>query len=86
MEVVDGASLRGGNLEVPKPVQIWLMLGMQNTVISPLKIQLLQLTDPRLPRRRKHELIDILMIALTALLCGAENFTHKAQFGKAKEA
>ncbi|MCL4788654.1 MAG: ISAs1 family transposase [Verrucomicrobia bacterium] len=59
---------------------------MQNTVISPLKAQLLQLTDPRLPRRRKHELIDVLMIAVTALLCGAENFTHMAQFGKAKEA
>ena len=25
------------------------------------------------------------MIAVTALLCGAENFTHMAQFGKAKE-
>ncbi len=59
---------------------------MQNTVISPLKAQLLQLTDPRLERRRKHELIDVLMIAVTALLCGAENFTHMAQFGKAKEA
>ena len=59
---------------------------MQNTVISPLKAQLLQLPDPRLKRRRKHELIDVLMIAVTALLCGAENFTHMAQFGKAKEA
>jgi predicted transposase YbfD/YdcC len=58
---------------------------MQNTVISPLKNQLLQLTDPRLSRRRKHELIDVLMIAVTALLCGAENFTHMAQFGQAKE-
>jgi len=65
---------------------MWLILRMQNTVISPLKAQLLQLTDPRLPRRRKHELIDVLMIAVTALLCGAENFTHMAQFGKAKEA
>lgn len=59
---------------------------MQNTPISPLKDQLLQLSDPRLQRRRKHELIDVLMIAVTALLCGAENFTHMAQFGKAKEA
>lgn len=59
---------------------------MQNTALSPLKDQLLQLTDPRLPRRRKHELIDVLMIAVTALLCGAENFSHMAQFGKAKEA
>lgn len=61
------------------------MLGTQNASISPLKSQLLQLTDPRLKRKRKHELIDVLMIAVTALLCGAENFTHMAQFGKAKE-
>jgi len=59
---------------------------MQNTAINPLKNQLLQLTDPRRPRRRKHELIDVLMIAVAALPCGAENFTHMAQFGKAKEA
>ena len=58
---------------------------MQNASTSPLKAQLLQLTDPRRKCRRKHELIDVLMIAVTALLCGAENFTHMAQFGKAKE-
>ncbi|MCO5051316.1 MAG: ISAs1 family transposase [Verrucomicrobiae bacterium] len=51
-----------------------------------MKNQLLQLTDPRLQRKRKHELIDVLMIAVAARLCGAENFTHMAQFGKAKEA
>lgn len=78
-------NLRGCDLEVPKRVEIWLILGMQNASISPLKNQLLQLTDPRLKRKRKHELIDVLMIAVTALLCGAENFTHMAQFGKAKE-
>ena len=77
--------MRGCDLEVPKRVEIWLILGMQNASISPLKNQLLQLTDPRLKRKRKHELIDVLMIAVTALLCGAENFTHMAQFGKAKE-
>ena len=59
---------------------------MQNTAINPLKDHLLHLTDPRLKRRRKHELIDVLMIAVTALLCGAENFTHMAHFRKAKEA
>ena len=77
--------MRGCDLEVPKRVEIWLILGMQNVSISPLKDSLLQLTDPRLKRKRKHELIDVLMIAVTALLCGAENFTLMAQFGKAKE-
>ncbi len=48
-----------------------------------LQEHLLQLPDPQ---RRRHELIDVLMIAITARLCGAENFVHMAQFGKAKEA
>jgi len=59
---------------------------MQNSSIPSLKDHLLQLTDPRLKRRRRHELIDVLMIAVTALLCGAENFMQMAQFGRAKEA
>lgn len=52
---------------------------MQNTAINPLKSQRLQLTAPRLKRKRKHELIEVLIIAGIALLCRAENFTHMAQ-------
>jgi predicted transposase YbfD/YdcC len=58
---------------------------MQKPSIPSLKVHLLQLTDPRLKRRRRHELIDVLMIAVTALLCGAENSMQMAQFGRAKE-
>ena len=57
-----------------------MILGMQNASLRPLKAQLLQLTDPRLKRRRKQELIDVLLIAVTVLLCGAEHFTPRAQF------
>jgi len=65
---------------------MWLILRMQNTAATTLKHHLLQLPDPRLQRRRRHELMDVLMLAVTAMLCGAENFVHMAQFGKAKEA
>ncbi len=65
---------------------MWLILRMQNAATTPLKDHLLQLTDPRLKRRRRHELLDVLLIAITAMLCGAENFVHMAQFGKAKHA
>jgi hypothetical protein len=58
---------------------------MQNASTVTLQQHLHQLTDPRLKRRRRHELIDVLMVAVTAMLCGAENFVHMAQFGKAKE-
>jgi hypothetical protein len=44
------------------------------------------LVDPRVDRRRRHKLSDILVIALSAVICGAEHFTEMEAFGKAKEA
>lgn len=42
------------------------------------------LTDPRVQRTQDHSLHDILMIAMCALLCGAENFVEFERFGEAK--
>jgi predicted transposase YbfD/YdcC len=44
------------------------------------------LADPRLERTKKHRLIDILFIAVCALICGGEGFTDMELFGEAKEA
>src|SRR5277367_530047 len=41
--------------------------------------------DPRMDRSKEHALIDILLIALCAMLCGAENFVDFEEFGQAKE-
>jgi predicted transposase YbfD/YdcC len=43
------------------------------------------LIDPRIERTQRHRLIDILVIALSAVICGAEHFTEMEAFGKAKE-
>jgi predicted transposase YbfD/YdcC len=44
------------------------------------------LPDPRgHSNARKHELLDILCIALCAMLCGAESFFEMELFGRAKE-
>ena len=43
-----------------------------------------QLADPRVGPAKHHELIDILMIAVCALLCGAEGFTDMEMFGCCK--
>jgi predicted transposase YbfD/YdcC len=43
------------------------------------------LPDPRLNRTKDHDLIDVLVIAICALLCGAESFNDMADFGLAKE-
>ncbi len=43
---------------------------------------LMLIPDPRVDRTRRHELADIIFIALAAVLCGAEGWTQIAEFGK----
>ena len=40
--------------------------------------------DPRVNRTKDHELVDILVLAICALLCRAETFNDMEDFGKAK--
>lgn len=42
------------------------------------------LEDPRVDRTKRHELIDIMVIAVCCLLSGGEHFSHMAEFGRAK--
>lgn len=41
--------------------------------------------DPRIDRTREHKLIDILMIAVCAVISGAEGFTQIEEFGRSKQ-
>src|SRR5438552_16085903 len=43
-----------------------------------------RLADPRAANAR-HELLEVLVIALAAVLCGAETCPDMAEFGQAKE-
>lgn len=43
------------------------------------------LPDPRVPRSRQHALLDMLVIALLAVVCGAEGWEDIALFGRSKE-
>ena len=43
------------------------------------------LHDPRITRTKRHALLDILTIALCAVLCGADDFVAIAAWGRAKE-
>ena len=36
--------------------------------------QLKKVPDPRIERTRRHELVDMLVIALCAVICGADNW------------
>ncbi len=43
------------------------------------------LPDPRVNRTKDHDLIDVLIIAICALLCAADSFNDMEDFGKAKQ-
>jgi predicted transposase YbfD/YdcC len=42
------------------------------------------LTDPRIDRTKRHELVDIVVIALCAVVCGADAWTEVEEFGHSK--
>lgn len=44
------------------------------------------LEDPRVDRTKLHKLIDILVIAICAVICGADNWEEVQLFGEAKQA
>jgi predicted transposase YbfD/YdcC len=42
------------------------------------------LEDPRMDRTRRHELLDIVVIALCAVICGSEGWEDIAKYGRSK--
>ena len=43
------------------------------------------LDDPRIDRCKRHQLLDIIAIAICAVICGADSWVHVELFGKSKE-
>lgn len=43
------------------------------------------LPDPRVERTKEHRLLDILTIAVCAIICGADSFVEMEEFGDAKQ-
>ena len=43
-----------------------------------------QVPDPRVKRTQRHELLDILAIALCAVIAGADHWTEMVEFGQAQ--
>ena len=42
------------------------------------------LDDPRAERTRRHQLVDIIAIAICATICGADSWVHIELFGQSK--
>jgi predicted transposase YbfD/YdcC len=45
-----------------------------------------KIKDPRIDRTKLHQLMDILVIAILAIICGADGWTDVELFGKSKQA
>ena len=43
-----------------------------------------KVTDPRVDRTKEHNLIDMIAIAICAVICGAEGWTDMENFGNRK--
>ena len=43
------------------------------------------LDDPRIERSKRHQLLDIVVIAICAVICGADSWVYVEMFGKSKE-
>lgn len=44
-----------------------------------------QVPEPRIERRKFHDLVDVLVIGICTLLCGGETFNDMEDFGEAKQ-
>ena len=44
-----------------------------------------EMKDPRMDRTKDHSLPDILGIAICAVICGADGWTHMEMFGQSKK-
>lgn len=53
--------------------------------LSPFVAHFASVPDPRVDRTKKHLLLDLLLIALLAVICGAEGWEDMETFGRAKE-
>jgi len=60
---------------------------MVNEAVAPTLVECFSgLSDPRKPINQDHKFIDILVIGVCAVICGANGFSGMAAFGRAKEA
>src|SRR3990172_6246780 len=58
---------------------------MPDTPTASLEQHFAGLTDPRVERTREHKLLDIVLIAVCAAICGADGWVDVEEFGKAKQ-
>jgi hypothetical protein len=61
-----------------------LEVGMPKKPSEAIEEHFSKVSDPRVERTKEHKLIDIIAIAICAVICGAEGWTDIELFGKSK--
>jgi predicted transposase YbfD/YdcC len=57
---------------------------MVHEPLGSIRTHFAPLTDPRVERTKRHDLLDIIVIAMCAVICGADGWVDVEEFGKAK--
>ena len=58
---------------------------MDSSIAALLTERFSGLEDPRTGRATRHELIDVVVIAICAVICGADSWVDVEMFGKSKK-
>ena len=58
---------------------------MSKQLLGPLATSFASLLDPRVERTKHHQLLDIVLIAICAVVCGADGWVEVEAFGKTKK-
>ena len=58
---------------------------MSDTPVATITVHFSDLEDLRVKGRTDHQLIDIIVIAICAVICGADGWVEVEEFGRAKE-
>ena len=61
-----------------------LEVGMPKKPLAAIEEHFSKVSDPRVDRTKEHKLIDIITIAICAVICGAEGWVDIELFGKSK--
>jgi len=62
----------------------FLEVGMRKKPLAAIAEHFSQVTDPRIDRTKEHKLMDIIAIAICAIICGAEGWTDIENYGNSK--
>jgi hypothetical protein len=58
---------------------------LSKQALGPLAESFGSLHDPRVERTKHHQLLDIILIAICAVVCGADDWVAVEAFGKTKK-